>query len=122
MGNRVPLSDDLLKEIAFLKAVAAKATEGSRTGFAMTAPGRICLAIPVEPPVVAVARKVGIHVAKQGLLFFFGNAPEAKAAAAQLAMLHNELRKVGKAAGWEKESSRSDKPAPTPTKDGATSA
>ena len=104
MGKRVRLTDDLLKEIAFLKTVAAQATKGrpdGKPGFALTAPGAFTLAFPAEPHVRVVARKLGIRVIDKGIVFAFRDASEAKAVAAQLAMLHEELARVGKAAGWE---------------------
>ncbi len=105
MGNRIEITEDLLKEIAFLKAVAEKATAGKTDGakgFALTAPGPFVLAFPVEAHQRAVARRVGIRTTDQGLVFPFRDVPEAKAVAAQLAMLQEELARIGLAAGWEK--------------------
>ncbi len=105
MGNRIEITEDLLKEIAFLKAVAEKATAGrtdGEKGFALTVPGPFALAFPVEAHQRAVARKIGIRTTNQGLVFPFRNVSEAKAVAAQLAMLQEELARIGLAAGWDK--------------------
>ncbi len=105
MGNRIEITEDLLKEIAFLKAVAEKATAGRPDrcmGFALTAQGPFVLAFPAETHQQVVARKIGIRTTDQGLVFPFRNVSEAKAVAAQLAMLQEELARIGLAAGWEK--------------------
>ncbi len=105
MGDRIHITDDLLKELAFLKAVAEKATAGrpdGKPGFALTAPGPFVLAFPMEPHQLVVARRIGIRVTDQGMLFPVWDVADAKAAAAQLAILQEELARVGAAAGWEK--------------------
>ncbi len=105
MGDRIHITDDLLRELVFLKAVAEKATAGrpdGKPGFALTAPGPFVLAFPMEPHQLVVARRIGIHVTDEGMLFPFWDVADAKAVAAQLAILQEELARIGIAAGWAK--------------------
>ncbi len=94
--KRVELSEDLLKEVMFLKAVM---DEAKPSWYSISAPGPLVLAVQVDEVTIAVARRIGICTSAGGLVFPFRGTGSAAAIKAQLAMLKEELARVKLAIG-----------------------
>ncbi len=96
MPKRVELTEDLLKEVMYLRAVM---DEANPSWYSLSAPGPLLLAVQVDDLTIAVARKLGIRTSAQGLLLPFRGPGSSDAIKAQLAMLKEELARVRAAIG-----------------------